>query len=98
MPRKARLSEAEVFFIEEKSRGGMSDEEIATKVGKTVSQIEPFLQKPTKKPTRTHGTFGRHPRGGIVVATEASSMDGDAKPSKRGRDTSGYIRRTHDSD
>lgn len=93
MKKSPKLSAAEIFFIQEKSKAGESAVAIASTLGLKVEVVVPHVLSPQEKTapqettsisqneeTLTSQSFARHKtRPGIVVMTEAASQMGDAK-------------------
>lgn len=92
--KKRELTEAEVFYVEEKSKDGMTADELSTILNLSIDSIVPHLHKKEHKETLTSKSFGRHPRGGIVVGTESAAHHGDSKPVGPNRDVSKFITNT----
>lgn len=90
MKKAPKLTTAEIFYINEKSKAGESALGIATSLGLKVEVVVPHLLTPAvpqettsiskEEETLTSQAFARHKtRPGIVVMTEAASQMGDSK-------------------
>lgn len=91
------LTEAEVFYVQEKSKEGMTADEIAVVLKCDVSLLTPHLKKAPKKPTRTlesYITKSAGGKGGVVVGTQRASERADSMPKPAGRDMSRFVTTT----
>lgn len=46
MPKRAKLNTAEIFFVEEKTKAGMSVEEVAQALKLSVELVKPYAKEP----------------------------------------------------
>lgn len=91
------LTEAEMFYVTEKSKDGMTPDEIAAVLKLSVDDIVPYLHKKAKGPTQTYKAFTTKTgtgKDGVTIMTPAASQIGDVKVVNPNRDMSRFITRT----
>lgn len=91
------LTEAEIFYVQEKSKAGVTADEICAVLKTTVDDIINYIVKPSPGPTRTYESFGtktKHGKEGVVIMTQTASQIGDETKKVSVRDTSRFTTKT----